>query len=431
MLKDRRVTIGVLCSAFAVAALASTPVDAIHDQPECKTGVEVAGVDVSGLAVAGVDIPGAAVAGLAMNCPDMFAWMLFVEINNKAANQFPVNGKTTNDAVWEQWADDPLNFPTNPDPNNPPKWPADGNIPKSLQRTTHQPVTAGSEAVFVTCAPTKQQPQCEEVHRNKPAFDYIIKNNLWYTQGLATAFASELEIDFPIDSIEVKSNWVRIDETDKSMYHWNYDADGNLNGLVAMHLSSKALPNWLWATFEWVNNKGRCDYIGCSDSFGQTPHHEPSNTDKTGKLYQSKLTEELKALFKQGGLTGAWGDEWKNYRLKGTMTEFTDSTGIPNLLGNSITEDGFVTTASCMTCHGRAAVNSKGKDSFPVAGFKTTLPLEGLEVQGIQSYNGVPDPNWYFKFTYNPSTGVSAAELLNLQMDFVWAIPFKAKPAAE
>ncbi len=416
MLRDRRFAIGVLCSAFAVTALASTPAEAIHDQPECNK-------------------PGAAVADLAMNCPDMFAWMLFVEINKRAAKQFPVNGKVTNDAVWEQWADDPLNFPTNPDPNNPPKWPADGSRGKVLQRTTHQPVTAGSEAVFVTCAPTKEAPQCEEVHRNKPSFDYIIDHDLWYTQGIAAAFtkvvAGDLEIDFPIASIEVKSNWVRIEESEKSSYHWNYDAGGQLNGLIAMHISSKALPNWFWATFEWLGNPGRCDYIGCSDSFGQKPHFEPSNTDTTGLPYKSVLTEELLALFEQGGLTDEWGEEWQNYRLKGSMTDFTDPTGRPLLLGNSVTEDGFMTTASCITCHARAAVNSKGEDSFTVAGFKPTLPLENLEAQGIESYNGVPDPNWYFKFTYNPGTGASAAKLLNLQMDFVWAIPFKAHPAVE
>ncbi|MGH8582770.1 MAG: hypothetical protein ACREWG_08245 [Gammaproteobacteria bacterium] len=54
--------------------------------------------------------------------------------------------------------------------------------------------------------------------------------------------------------------------------------------------------------------------------------------------------------------------------------------------------------------------------------------LENLEAQGIESYSGVPDPNWYRKFTYHPGTGVSGAQLVNLQMDFVWAIPFKARP---
>ena len=141
-----------------------------------------------------------------------------------------------------------------------------------------------------------------------------------------------------------------------------------------------------------------------------------------------ELTPALLSLFEKQGLTGAWGAEWGNYRLKGSQTDFTDPSGRPLLLGNSVTEDGFMTTASCITCHARAAVDSRGCDAFPVAGFQPTLPLENLEAQGIESYNGVPDPNWYHKFTYDPGTGVSGAQLLNLQMDFVWAIPFKAQP---
>ncbi|MGG7381499.1 hypothetical protein ACQ7B2_23090, partial [Escherichia coli] len=38
--------------------------------------------------------------------------------------------------------------------------------------------------------------------------------------------------------------------------------------LVAFHVSSKDTPNWVWATFEHVNNLGRCDYTGCNDSYG-------------------------------------------------------------------------------------------------------------------------------------------------------------------
>lgn len=98
---------------------------------------------------------------------------------------------------------------------------------------------------FVSPCPKNQEP-CEEVHRNQAAFHYIVQNNLWYTQGLAEAFGKGNAIDFPIDSIEVKSNWVRIEEQEKTSYHWNYDESGQLWGLVATHISSKALPNWFW-----------------------------------------------------------------------------------------------------------------------------------------------------------------------------------------
>src|SRR5256885_12110082 len=55
-------------------------------------------------------------------------------------------------------------------------------------------------------------------------------------------------------------------------------------------------------------------------------------------------------------------------------TEFVTTTGLPTQLGNSITEQGFVPTSSCITCHARAAADSTGADAFPIAGFMPFLP---------------------------------------------------------
>lgn len=61
-----------------------------------------------------------------MNEPDMDAWKLFVSICVAAPTQqqVTVNGTTvtTNNALWETWADDELTFPSNPDPAHPPQW---------------------------------------------------------------------------------------------------------------------------------------------------------------------------------------------------------------------------------------------------------------------------------------------------------------------
>jgi hypothetical protein len=128
----------------------------------------------------------------------------------------------------------------------------------------------------------------------------------------------------------------------------------------------------------------------------------------------------LLKLFKEAGFTKEWTGQWLNYRLKGSQVDFARSTGIPTLLGNSVTEGGFVPTASCITCHGRAAVNSQGQNVFG-GGFKPSLPGDGP-----QSYNGYPDPNWFWQFSESTSP-----TLKNLQVDFVWAIPFRARPAKQ
>ena len=122
----------------------------------------------------------------------------------------------------------------------------------------------------------------EEVHRNKVTFDYIVENGLWYREGIAAFFDKAAkavgdDVDFasktvnlPRASIEVKANWIVIDEKDKPKFHWNYNGEGQLLGLVAMHIISKDLPNWFWCTFEHVDNPGRGDFIGIHDSvFGE------------------------------------------------------------------------------------------------------------------------------------------------------------------
>jgi hypothetical protein len=195
-----------------------------------------------------------------------------------------------------------------------------------------------------------------------------------------------------------------------------------------MHVTSKVLPNWFWATFEWSGNPGRSDYIGSRDSFGAdyggpNPKFQAPSDQVGGEYPPGNVTPQLRDMFKKAGFDDAWTAQWLNYRLKGSQADFTDSTGVPTLLGSSVMEEGFVPSSSCITCHGRAAVTAAGKDAFPVAGFKPRLPGEPVE-----SYNGNLDPNWFWRFAFDPS-GKAQQVPVNLQTDFVWAIPFRAKSA--
>jgi hypothetical protein len=388
---------------------------------------------------------------LPMNQPDRYAWELFVQVNQKAPPAFQQtlnNGSatfTTNSAVWETWPDDPWTFPQNPDPANPPKWP-DAPFTKNLHPkgkggpSTHTASQTGRGFILAT-----GESGGEEVHRNRATFEYVIKNNLWYTQGIAAFVAKGAPVNFPTDSIEVKGNWILIQESDKSKYHWNYDTQGNLWGLVAMHITSKAIPNWFWATFESIYNAGRCDYIGCADCFGTNPTFLPSNLcpssgtcppTTVGQIYPpGTITPALDALFAKAGYSGDWLAQYRNYRLKGSMTDFTTSTGDPILLGNSVTESSFLQTASCMTCHARAAVTATGASAFPFFGEAPSNPRHVPFGQALQmavppqfqsqntTYNGLPDPNWFV--SYNDTAQWTTVAT---QMDFVWAIPFQANP---
>jgi hypothetical protein len=331
----------------------------------------------------------------AMNDPDRFAWqMLFVPISKPAG--------AGQNAIWETWASDEDTFPDKPNPNVPPKWP--GAAPSSLK--LHAPLQLeilslqsnrenldearlfDPNAVQPFIAP---QGESEEVRRNRATFDFIINNKLYYREGLIAAFNSGKRISFPIESIEIKANWKPISEAEKPRYHWNTDASGKLFGLIALHIISKDIPNWVWATFEHVDNPNRCRVLGCQDTFGLSA--------------DGKVSPQLVALFKAAGL----GSEWQNYRLDGVQTEFTDSTGIPTLLGNSITEDGFVSTSSCITCHSRSTASVTG------AHLSVFAP-------GQQSYNGTPDPKWFYSGTTPPRPVFQ-------QLDFVWGF-LAARPAS-
>lgn len=330
----------------------------------------------------------------AMNHPDRVAWQLFVEANAPAATA------GNNNARFETWASDSDTFrPT-------PQWPA--GAPSPL--VPHVPVLVQFRGRQPGLQPHVPAPggSGEEVRRNKAAFDFIKDNKLYLQDDLKQAFAAGKTITFPLDAIEVKANWVPASTVDASLYHTNTASDGKSYALVSMHIISKAVPNWTWATFEHRNNAGRCDYIGCRDDFGATVKYVAPKTPLGGQYPACDKTQEVKKLFTDGKLAAVWD----NYCLKGSQADFTTATGLPTHLGNSVTENGFVASSSCMTCHSRASVKSDGSDAQG-AGF---LP-------NGQSPNGAPNPAWFWS---NP--GKPNQKLIALQADFVWAIPFCALP---
>ena len=273
-------------------------------------------------------------------------------------------------------------------------------------------------------------------------------------------------IQFPYGSAMFKTDWLLEEDAHKlgmfntpeapfiTRYIESPVGDGTATGnkfkagmyyLVAVTVGAKYLPNWIWFAIEHVNNPGRCDYTGCNDSFGYTTSDkvgtnmannfikpkqqndglvDSSMIFDTGKVYKSgTITPALSEIYKKLGI-GQKDDNnpkvvsvndkgWMSYRLKGSQIDFTDEAGRPTLLGNSVTEGGFVNTSSCLTCHVRAAVNEKGVSSTNAAGFMNKLNIIGYNT----SPNGVPDPNWFY--TEDEPTAIEG-----LQFDYVWGILF-------
>lgn len=347
-----------------------------------------------------------------------------------------------------------------------------------------------------------RQTNSEITVRNRAFHDYLFQNNLYNSDGVAAVFnnntlnqqknapyaaqslsASAAErgrlskIDFPADSIMIKSNWLYEDlakklkifespETPfikkKMITEIDFTNDQgqsykcNLSGthyLMAFHVSSKDIPNWVWTTFEHVSTPGRCDITGCNDSYGYNsaaelpagtaknfvePHTKSDNLAQSAIVFDldktypaEKITDGLNDVFNRLGIgtSASKSDEeaaiadtgWRSYRLKGSQVEFTNSMGRKTLLGNSITEAGFMNGSSCITCHARAGanVNSKGEVNY----FHLSVFTKNLSDYGYgTSAHGAPNPAWFHDDDNDGTLEV-------LQTDFVWGFLF-AKPLA-
>jgi hypothetical protein len=453
-------------------------------------------------------------------CPDMFSWKLFADVvkqefwKNWAADQetWPGVQCPNGDPACKQTVPLPMcqagqrgsnccdpDATSNPgyeDPNYPfkfcPYFPGD-HTEKGFElrlamppSKAHVPAFAAGpafrEMLMALNEPGRdiRQTMSELVFRNKPMWEFTFRNNLYNQEGIIQVFNNNSaninqsasgppyrldnsskvlsEIDYPIQAVMIKSNWVseidaqRLKITDNPA-HVKMDIKGpytDNNGtvwkkgrywLVALHISSKDTPNWVWATFEHVGNPGRCDFTGCNDSFGfpsadpdigagqaknyTAPHIKcddlplPSFVFDNGNPYASgQPSAALSSVFHDLGIgtkdnvsgIPSYADKaWLNYRLKGSQVQFTDSMGRPTHLANSITEGGFVSSSSCITCHARAGTASVG--TLPPA---LGVFINELEDSGYQrSAHGVPIPDWYHRSGQPPALNV-------LQTDFVW-----------
>lgn len=350
----------------------------------------------------------------AMNAPDQVAWQFFVQANSRAGGS---------NSLFETWAGDTDTFTTNP------QFPAGPTAPVLRRPILPQVALQGVQAaggLLPALPPGISQGETEETRRNKAAFDFIVLNNLYKVSGLKAAFGKTLS--FPVDSIEVKANWVAVSDIPAftnnhvtaaqvpQLYHVN-TAAGVQYALVAMHVISKAVPNWTWATFEHKFNPSRCDILGCKDAFGAQQALVPSNRTANQGYPDCVKTPALAAMLKSANIDPVY----ENYCLKGSQADFVDNTGLDIRVGNSVTEQGFVATASCMTCHGRAAFDQSGQATSQ-AGFLSFGP------NGPVAPLGPLQPAWYWSFSSQPPIfeGKTGLTRIATSADFVWSVPFCA-----
>lgn len=324
-----------------------------------------------------------------------------------------------------------------------------------------------------------RQEAVETVHRNEPMVRYILENSLYHKEGTGAVFsraqtflsanapfraASEpgapATIEFPITAIMGKAQWatsaqlaaigVDVAETGEwitarmaDLVPGDFDrppAAEEVYYLLGFHISSKDIPNWVWATFEHEDLPGRCDYVGCLDRYGfaaatsvdgAVGGYTPPQTRNdgledaslifalNGHYPSGAINPELAGILDEMGIgTGTHDPDlplaadpaWLNYRLKGVQVDYVTPTGFPTLLANAVIEGGFVANSSCMTCHARAAVDGEGHSILGV--FDDSFNSYGY----ARSNSGTPNPDWF------QASGTT--RILGVQTDFVWGLPF-------
>ena len=333
-----------------------------------------------------------------VNTPDAHAWKLFEAINQ------PVEGDEEGRVLWETWALARLVFR---DPRATPTW--EGSIGPAQDISRFESATrqqrmrlaslrasaAAGEGGADEFAPRidPQRPGINETRMNRAAFDFVVENELWFVEGQERFYSDparrskfkgqttgtrERQINFPIAAQEIKALWTRIQESDKPRYHHHTilrNGREELWGLTSLHITTKDIPNWYWATFEHVDNPGREAVLPDRDRAGR-----PTSFD---------------------------GTKWENYVLRGSQIDFITPHGDATLLASSQIEDGFQSTSSCMTCHARSTIGEPG------------LSLNGTRLRVFKpngdGYVGSPDPDWFFgQGSPRPRRFV--------QTDFVWAL---------
>jgi hypothetical protein len=209
---------------------------------------------------------------------------------------------------------------------------------------------------------------CEEARLNPTAQSFVTTNGYQTRPPQTKAAQQGADIEFPTPAIEVKVDWIPAIDFTPPFTCSNppqgvrvETIDGTCYAMAGMHISSKLLKDWIWATFEpqsMLTNPLRCITFGpCNDSWGSNP--ATSNGGTGGFTNQ---TPAVAALMKQANLS----PEFSNYRLDGAQTTFTNADGTPTLLGNSVIEGenvGMKTgTASCITCHSVSSIKNDGTD---------------------------------------------------------------------
>lgn len=323
--------------------------------------------------------------------------------------------------VWETWAlasGGAVSEVYKLDGSRPANWDDLSSAPRELVLDTNleRSVVLG-ESKLIRPRFFPPAPLSQEVRMNRATFEFIVAKTMYNIDGLEALQASAAQtkdrdlIKFTAGSKEVKAQWERITDDQKSRYLWrsvaNPDGTQQAFGLVSLHIITKDLPNWFWADFGHIDCEQRLN--ACHIDLQEVAQTSPRDSTTRGP------NDTAGPSGKDGVRNEAIGTVWANYILRGTQTNFVAADGRATILSNPVIENTFQ-QSSCMTCHARAAVGARLRNA------------DGSFVRQINRLSpgdpelGVPDPA-----LFGDSPAYNINEIRFLQSDFLWSPIFRAK----
>jgi hypothetical protein len=336
----------------------------------------------------------------------IYAWKLFTAMNWPASKSQrgqpdctkPIGSSAS--TVWQSYKTSQQIFL--PNAVDPGPWNQGNTGPLRLQYTSKAPAVLHlppsiRQAVGGWLIDQQSNPTYYEIAVNQTSYNYI-RNNHYYN---ANVLNSASNIELPAGALEIKAAWRIMQNADTHRYLTKtvqvmiFDANGKPTGkyrmaqvgLVGLHIvyKPKGYPQWIWATFEQVDNVG-AHGSGVSASYynpkcsGQycTPNTSPI---KSGQPFGTP--NQLTRLTSLLPATQSINTKWRQ-QLIGTPFQFyqlispqwpsdpndpgnPQGTPTPGTVANVTMESYIQPTSSCMDCHSTARVpngNIKTNYSF-------------------------------------------------------------------
>lgn len=347
-------------------------------------------------------------ADMATNDPGNYGWNLFfytawpVLTKQRGAPDPSKKLGQPGTTVWESWKNTSETFLPNGHPPLP--WSAPEVIPPPVAKKPLQPsdsgdvwenMTGNSEVDGFPAKDDTNQDILYEIRTDQNGFQYMVSNVLYNIDGQIKFAATKGPLAFAFGAMEVKASWRWLDTTKAGCQPQDYftanafwaehDQNGKLTGyktglmgLTGLHILTKPLKDWVWITFEQVNNES-CTQVTRRDPI-------PANIAALNKKMQGLLA----------------GTKWQNYELVGVQTS-AGTNDNPVLLANTQIETAFQSRSSCLTCHAIASIAKQ----------KPVNPADDLRKSFLQRNPPVSPP---YYIGPPPSLGQFVSQ------DFVWSL---------